>query len=140
MGQTETGEIMRLLTAAAILFFSIGGAASAKPPLRDVSQIDDALMYVAIADAIRKSCDNINARLIRAYSELNRLKSVARDMGYTEKEVERYVTSKDEKNRMKAKAEQFLQANGVRPDDTPALCRFGQEQIQAQTEIGQLLR
>ena len=123
-----------------IVALSFGGMASAKPPLRDVAAIDDALMHVAIADAIRKSCDNINARLIRAYSELNRLKSVARDMGYTEKEVEQYVTSKEEKARMKAKAEQFLQVNGVRPNDTPALCRFGQSQIQAQTEIGQLLR
>lgn len=131
---------MRLLTAILIAALSFGGAASAKQPLREVASIDDALMYVAIADAIRKSCDTINARLIRAYSELNRLKALARDMGYTEEEVEAYVTSKAEKARMKDKAEAFLQANGVRPDDTPALCRFGQSQIKAQTEIGQLLR
>ena len=131
---------MRLLTAILIAALSVGGVASAKPPLREVAEIDDALMHVAIADAIRKSCDSINARLIRAYSELNRLKSIARDLGYTDDEVEAYVTSKAEKTRMKDKAEQFLQANGVRPDDIPALCRFGQEQIQAQTLIGQLLR
>jgi hypothetical protein len=131
---------MRLLTAVLIAALSFGGAAFAKPPLREVAEIDDALMHVAIADAIRKSCDSINARLIRAYSELNRLKSIARDLGYSDDEVEAYVTSKAEKARMKDKAEQFLQANGVRPDDIPALCRFGQEQIQAQTLIGQLLR
>ena len=131
---------MRLLTGILIVALSFGGQASAKPPLREVASIDDALMHVAIADAIRKSCTGINARLIRAYSELNRLKALARDMGYTEEEVEAYVTSKSEKARMKDKAEAFLQANGVRPDDIPALCRFGQSQIQAQTEIGQLLR
>ena len=131
---------MRLLTAILIVTLSVGEAASAKPPLREVAEIDNALMHVAIADAIRKSCDGINARLIRAYSELNRLKSIARDKGYTDDEVEAYVTSKSEKARMKDKAEQFLQENGVRSDDIPALCRFGQEQIQAQTEIGQLLR
>lgn len=92
---------MRLLTAILIAALSFGGAASAKQPLREVASIDDALMYVAIADAIRKSCDTINARLIRAYSELNRLKALARDMGYTEEEVEAYVTSKAEKARMK---------------------------------------
>ena len=131
---------MRLVTAVLIAVLSVGGVASAKPPLREVAEIDDALMHVAIADAIRKSCDSINARLIRAYSELNRLKSVARDLGYSAEEVEAYVTSKAEKARMKDKAEQFLQANGVRPDDIPALCRFGQEQMEAQTLIGQLLR
>lgn len=133
-------EKMRLLTPALILALTLGSVASAKTPLRDVPAIDNGLMNVAIADAIRKSCDNINARLIRAYSELNRLKALARDMGYTEKEVERYVTSREEKARMKAKAEQFLAENGVRADDLPALCRFGQRQIESQTEIGQLLR
>lgn len=131
---------MRILTATLILALTAGTSALAKPSLRDVAEIDDGVMAVAIADAIRKSCDNINARLIRAYSELNRLKSIARDLGYTAEEVEDYVTSKEEKARMKAKAEQFLQENGVRPNDTPALCRFGQTQIQSQTAIGQLLR
>ncbi|WP_299791864.1 DUF5333 domain-containing protein [uncultured Marivita sp.] len=131
---------MRLLTPALILALTLGSVVSAQTPLRDVPAIDNGLMNVAIADAIRKSCDNINARLIRAYSELNRLKALARDMGYTEKEVERYVTSREEKARMKAKAEQFLAENGVRADDIPALCRFGQRQIESQTEIGQLLR
>ncbi len=133
-------EKMRLLTPALILALTLGSVVSAQTPLRDVPAIDNGLMNVAIADAIRKSCDNINARLIRAYSELNRLKALARDMGYTEKEVERYVTSREEKARMKAKAEQFLAENGVRADDIPALCRFGQRQIESQTEIGQLLR
>jgi hypothetical protein len=131
---------MRLLTVFLVAALSFGGSAHAKPPLRDVAEIDTALMHVAIADAIRKSCDGINARLIRAYTELNRLKSLASDMGYTDEEVEAYVTSKDEKARMKTKAEQYLEANGVRPNDIPALCRFGQEQMQAQTLIGQLLR
>ncbi|WP_439122902.1 DUF5333 family protein [Marivita sp.] len=131
---------MRILTATLILALTVGTSAMAKPPLRDVAEIDDAIMAIAIADAIRKSCDNINARLIRAYSELNRLKSLARERGYTEDEVEDYVTSKAEKARMKDKAERFLAENGVRPDDRPALCRFGQTQIQSQTQIGQLLR
>ncbi len=131
---------MRLLTAFLIATLTFGGAASAKPPLREVDEIDDALMHVAIADAIRKSCNDINARLVRAYSELSRLKSLARDLGYTEEEVEAYVTSKSEKARMKDKAENYLLANGVRPDDIPALCQFGQEQIKTQTLIGQLLR
>ena len=131
---------MRILTALLIMTLSFAGAASAKPPLREVAEIDTGLMAVAIADAIRKSCDAIDARLIRAYTELNRLKAVARDRGYTAEEVEAYVTSKSEKDRMKDKAEQFLQANGVPPNDIPALCRFGQSQIQSQSQIGQLLR
>jgi len=131
---------MRLLTAVLMMPLMTATMAWAKPPLRDVPQIDNGVMAVAIADAIRKSCDDINARLIRAYATLNALKSAARDLGYTDEEVKAYVTSKDEKARMRAKAEGFLQDNGVRPDDIPALCRFGKRQIQSQTEIGKLLR
>ncbi len=131
---------MRVLTAFLVMALSAGSAVWAKPPLREVAVIDNGLMAVAIADAIRKSCDNIDARLFRAYSALSTLKTLARERGYTEKEVERYVTSKDEKARMKAKAEAFLQENGVAPGDSAALCRFGQREIQSQTEIGQLLR
>ena len=98
------------------------------------------IMMVAIADEIRKSCDDISARLIRAYATLNGLKSLARDKGYTADEVEDYVTSKSEKKRMRAKAESFLAQNGVSANDKPALCRFGKMQIQSQTEIGKLLK
>lgn len=131
---------MRVLTLAAAMFAVISGSALAKPPLRDVPQIDDTVMMVAIADEIRKSCDGINARLLQAYMTLNGLKSLARDMGYSDEEIEKYVTSKSEKSRMRAKAEAYLAANGVQASDRAALCRYGKMQIQAQTEIGQLLK
>lgn len=131
---------MRLLIAFLLFSFATGTAALAKPPLREVAAIDDAVMAVAIADEIRKSCDGISPRLIRAYSALNNLKAMAQARGYSAEEVEAYVTSKDEKARMKAKAEAFLQSNGVSPGDRSALCAFGRDQISAQSEIGKLLR
>ncbi len=114
--------------------------AVAKPALRDVPEIDDALMAVAIADEIRKSCDDIHARMIRALTTLNRLKSLARDKGYSKEEVEKYVTSKAEKARMREKAEAFLVAQGVSVSQTSSLCTFGKQQIAAQSDIGRLLR
>lgn len=131
---------MRFLFGSFLVAAFLGSSAAAKPPLRDVAEIDDMVMMVAIADEIRKSCDDISARLIRAYATLNGLKSLAQDKGYSAGEVEDYVTSKSEKQRMRAKAERFLAQNGVSPDDTPALCRFGRVQIQSQTEIGKLLK
>lgn len=131
---------MRIFSVTLMASLMLGSAALAKPPLRDVPEIDNGVMAVAIADAIRKTCDDINPRLIRAYSALNALKSLARKKGYSDEEVEDYVTSKSEKKRMRAKAESFLLDNGVRADDDAALCRFGKVQIQSQTEIGRLLR
>ena len=131
---------MRFLSSLLVVFAMIGTAAVAKPPLRDVAEIDDMVMKVAIADEIRKSCDGINARLLTAYLTLNGLKSLAREKGYSDEEIEQYVTSKSEKERMRLKAEAYLAENGVQANDRTALCRFGKIQIQAQTEIGQLLK
>ncbi|MFP7570789.1 DUF5333 domain-containing protein [Marivita sp. S2033] len=131
---------MRILISVLGLTLLTATSALAKPPLRDVAEIDNGVMAVAIADEIRKSCDNINARLIRAYSALNALKSRARDLGYSDDEVEAYVTSKAEKARMRDKAEQFLKSRGVVPEDTSALCRFGASEIANETAIGRLLK
>lgn len=131
---------MRVLTFSVAVLAMAGTSVLAKPPLRDVAEIDDGVMMVAIADEIRKSCDGISARLLTAYSTLNALKNRARDLGYSDDEIEAYVTSKSEKARMREKAEAYLESNGVRANDKPALCRFGELQIQSQTMIGQLLK
>lgn len=130
-------RVATLLVAALAVF---GTGASAKPPLREVAQIDDMVMKVAIADEIRKNCDGISARLLTAYSTINGLKRQARDLGYSDDEIEQYVTSKAEKTRMRDKAEAYLVANGVTSSDTAALCRFGKGQIRSGTDIGQLLK
>jgi hypothetical protein len=97
-------------------------------------------MAVAIADEIRKSCDGISPRLIRAYARLSTLKSRAQSLGYSDDEIDDYVTSKEEKRRMRGKAEAYLRGHGVDPARTETLCRFGKEQIAKDTAIGSLLR
>ncbi len=114
--------------------------ALAKPPLRDVAEIDDGLMAVAIADEIRKTCDDISARMLRAMTTLSNLKSRAKSLGYSEEEIEDYVTSKDEKTRMRAKAEAFLAEQGVNAKSDRELCRFGKKEIARTSDIGRLLR
>ena len=86
---------MTRFTTTCLALGMLATAAAAKPPLREVREIDDMVMVIAIADEIRKSCDDIGARLIRAYATLNGLKSLAHEKGYSEDEVEDYVTSKD---------------------------------------------
>lgn len=95
-------------------------AAFAKPHLRDVAKIDNSLMYLGIADELRKGCDNIGARMLRALNYVNSLKSEARKLGYSADEIEDYVTSKAEKRRMRAKATQYLKSKGVQPGDKAA--------------------
>lgn len=128
------------LTSIAVICALLAGPALAKPHLRDVPQIDNALMMIAIADEIRKTCDGIDARYVRAISRLNGLKSKAQDMGYSTSEIKAYTTSKKEKRRMRAKAEAYLADRGVDASVDAQLCRFGKSEIKANTQIGSLLR
>jgi hypothetical protein len=131
---------MRLILTAVTALALTSGVAGAKPALRDVAEIDNGLMAVAIADEIRKSCDDIGARMIRAYSYITSLESRAKDLGYSDEEIEDYVTSKDEKARMRAKGEAYIKARGVDPKDSSGLCRLGKEEIAKGSQIGALLR
>lgn len=131
---------MRFISSLVLSVALCVGPVLAKPHLRDVSEIDDTLMAVAIADEIRKSCDGIDARMFRALNTLSSLKRMARARGYSDSEIEAYVTSKSEKRRMRAKAESYLAAQGVDAGATAKLCAFGRAQMAQDTQIGRLLR
>lgn len=114
--------------------------AQGNPPLREVDKIDNSLMMVAIADDLRKSCDTIDARMIRALAYLQQLKGEARDLGYSSDEIDAYVSSDDEKDRMERKANAWLEGQGVQRSDKSAYCTFGQQEIAKGSQIGVLLR
>lgn len=130
---------MRLIPAALILL-GLATPVLAKPPLRDVAEIDNGLMAIAIADEIRKECDDIKPRMIRALSQLNTLKGKAEAMGYSDEEIDDYVNSKSEKARMRQKAEDWLAGQGVDAKDTRALCAFGKADIARGGPVGTFLR
>jgi hypothetical protein len=128
-----------ILTLAAAAIVSVTPAL-AKPHLRDVAKIDDSLMQLGIADELRKKCDDIGARLFTALNFVRSLKAEARALGYTEDEIEDYVTSKAEKQRMRVKAEAWLRARGVDARDRAGFCAFGQDEIARGSPIGALLK
>lgn len=114
--------------------------AVAKPSLRDVSRVENGLFSIAVADKIREECDAISARMIKAYSELQALKSFARAQGYSEAEIKAYVKSPSEKNRMRAKRDAYLGEVGVVKSDPETYCAAGRAEIAKSSRIGALLR
>lgn len=132
--------IKPLLLAAMIGTTALPAAATAKPPLGEVKAVHDGLLAVGIADEIRKTCGNIGARMIAAYSFLGDLKGKARALGYSDDEIEDYVTSKDEKKKYRAEGEAWLQARGVTLGEESGYCRVGREEIERGSQIGALLR
>lgn len=130
---------MRAMTMALILSLT-AGAVSAKPHLRDVPQIDGTILAVGIADEIRKNCPDISARLFRAYSVINGLKSTARGLGYSDEEIDAYRKSDTEKARLKDERKAYLDAAGVLADAPETYCLLGRAEIEKGGQIGTLLR
>lgn len=130
---------MRAMTMTLILCMT-AGAVLAKPHLRDVPEIDGLLVQVRIADKIRKKCDSISARLLRANSLVYGLKSKARDMGYSDEEIDAYIDSEADHDRQRALRDAYMFARGVDKDNRETYCALGRAEIEKGGQIGALLR
>ena len=130
---------MRALTTIIILI-TLSGMAVAKPPLRDVAEIDDPLFEVALANEIRKQCPSINGRLVKGLNQLRSLKRRANELGYSDAEIDAYRKSEAEKTRMRQRGNAWLSARGVDQSKTEDWCRVGKEEIRKGSRIGALLR
>ncbi len=128
-----------LLGAGAFLALMAQGVA-AKPPLKDVAEVREGLIAVGMAYEISKRCDDLDARLLRGISYLNQLKARARDLGYSEREIEAYTDDEAEKDRLEGIARARLADLGAPRGDERGHCRVGEAQMAANTAVGQLLR
>ena len=123
-----------------LIFCMMTTGAAAKPPLRDVPQVDGRLLQIGIADAIRKNCPEISARMLRALRVIFDVKQHAIDLGYTEEEIDAYRKSHSEKARLKELRRQYLANAGVKPDQSKTYCDLGRAEIEKGGQIGALLR
>ena len=124
----------------AVVVTMIATTAVAKPGLRDVPAIDDALLAVGLADKIRKQCPNISARYIKALRFMNGLRNKAQNMGYSDTEIDTYRKSSAEKTRLKAEGKTYLSANGVKVGNPQSYCTLGRAEIKKSSQIGALLK
>ena len=127
-----------LLLVASALLWPVAG--HAKPPLRDVDEIDNELYYIAIANEIDKRCDAISGRRFKAINVMWGLKRKANDLGYSDAEIRAYVESDAEKARMRRKGEAYLSANGVSDGKPESFCALGRAEIKRNSAIGVYLR
>lgn len=127
--------------AAALLaiLMALPVAAQAKPAIRDVPKIDEGLFTIGLANEIRKTCPAISARMLTALAALNDLQQTAREMGYTKAEVEAYLDSEAEKERMRARKRAYFEQKGL-ATDVAGHCTLGEMEIAGGTPVGRLLR
>ena len=130
---------MRAMTMALILSLT-AGVLPAKPHLRDVPEIDGTILAVGIADEIRKNCPEISARMLQAFRLVNGLKARARDLGYSDAEIDAYRKSDTEKARLKGERQAYLSSRGVSAGQPASYCALGRAEIEKGGQIGALLR
>ncbi|KAA2316365.1 hypothetical protein DL237_07935 [Pseudooceanicola sediminis] len=114
--------------------------AAARPALRDVQEIDGEMLWIAMAIEISDKCDRIDARTVKGWMQLNDLRNLARDMGYSNRDVLSYVRSDAEKARIRKLGENYMKSQGLDPDNAADLCRLGDAEIARNSRIGVLLR
>ena len=129
-----------LMAGLVALMLAAPVMAAGKPALRDVAQIDDRMLWVALAIEISDRCDRIDARTVRGLSYLWETRSQAQKLGYSNAEIKAYVDSAAEKARMRSRGEAYVRSHGLNPDNDADLCKLGQAEIAKGSQIGAFLR
>ncbi len=125
---------------SAVALAVVPSALVAKPPLRNVAEIEQPLFAVAMAKEIADHCDSLAARFWKGVAELRRLRTRANELGYSDSEIRAYIGYDEEKARMRAKGETLLANSGVSYEKPETFCAFGRAEIEKNSAIGVLLR
>jgi hypothetical protein len=105
-----------------------------------VSYVRDGLIAGGMAIESDTYCDDLSVRLLRGLNFLNGLKQHARDLGYTEDEIDAYINDSAEKSRLEDVARGRLADLGAVVGQNDTYCVVGRGQIAAKTTLGSLLR
>lgn len=131
--------ILTVLGLASVLSATAPLAATALEPLSQQRYINDRLIAARVADRIRRECPTIDARLVRAFSEARALKRYARGQGYSEAQIDAFLDSRTDRQRIYASAEAYMAGKGVVAGDADSYCRLGRDEIARGSVTGTLL-
>lgn len=130
----------RILSILALVLAGSPVPAADLPPLSDNAYINERLIAAKIGDLIRRTCPDIEARRIFAIREALKLRDYALELGYSMDEIEAFVESDREKQRVTDAASAYLSANGVVEGDASSYCALGRAEIERGSITGTLLR
>ena len=103
----------RPLIAAALALATLTTPAAALEPLSQNAYVNDRLVQARVADVVRRNGPSIDARLVRAFSEARALKRHARNQGYSEAQIDAFLDSRADRQRIYAEADRYMVENGV---------------------------
>lgn len=131
--------LARVACAALLALAPLAASAQGLPPLSQERHVNDSLVQARVADMLRRGCPDLDARIVRAFSEARKLKRYALDRGYSEEQIDAFLDSKDERRRIYAEADRYMVANGVVNGQPDTFCRLGRQEIARKTIAGSLL-
>ncbi len=125
-----------------VLALIAGGAtpAVALPPLYENRTVVSGFYAIGMADLIRRNCDAISPRYLRAYNYLKALEKYAQDAGYSDAQIEELTDNREEKEKLRARIEAELADRGASPKTPEGYCTVGREEIAKNSAAGRLLR
>ena len=126
--------------AVVVALASPVSAQEERPYLGDNKPLNDALFAILVADEIRNRCDSISGRVLKGVGMLWNLVNDAKDLGYTDDEINAYRNSDEAKAALRARGELLMAEKNVSYDDPETFCRWGRDEIADQSLIGSLLR
>ena len=115
-------------------------SAAALQPLHEDPRVISGFYALGMADIIRKNCDEIQPRWLRAYNYLKGLESYARKAGYTDAQIDELTDNDAEKDRLEARIRADLAKRGASPQSPEGYCTVGREEIAKGSAAGRLLR
>ncbi|MDO5643991.1 MAG: DUF5333 domain-containing protein [Paracoccus sp. (in: a-proteobacteria)] len=132
---------MKKLIATALIAAIWAGAAPAQglEPLSQEKYINDRLIAARVADRVRRECPSIDARMVKAWNEARALKRYAERKGYSAAQIDAFLDSRAEKDRIYAVAERYLTQNGAVAGNAESFCRIGRAEIAGNSVAGSLL-
>ncbi len=125
---------------AAAIFTLVAAPAVALSPLHEEPTVVNNFYSIGLADEVRKNCDQIEPRLIRAYRYIKSIESYARKVGYSNAEIDEFVDNKAEKEKLRSRIRADLAKRGASAKTPEGYCTVGREEIAKGSAAGRLLR
>ena len=123
-----------------VLLIGVASPSLARQPLHEIPPVVQAFYSLGLANEVRRNCTTIDARMFRAWKFLNSIERYARNLGYSDAEIDDFVRNKAEKERLRARIRADLAKRGATPGTPEGYCTVGHEEIAKGSVAGRLLR
>jgi len=131
---------MKPLLLAVVVAVTTTTSASALTPLHENPRVINGFYALGMADILRRGCDDIKPRWIRAYNYLKALESFAKKEGYSQAQIDELTDNDAEKDKLEARIRADLAKRGASPKTPEGYCTVGREEIAKGSAAGRLLR